>query len=117
MSIDMNEYHRRCKRTLQLASTKDVDDDIDIVMLTHACLKMSGEIGEVCDIVGKWMGQGHELDKQRIIEELGDVMWHIAEACSALNISLDDVAWGNIVKVSIRYPDGFDPVKSVNRNT
>ena len=35
------------------------------------------------------MAQGHELDKEHLAKELGDVAWYLAEAATALDISLE----------------------------
>ncbi len=56
----------------------------------------------------KWMAQGHELDKEHLKSELGDIAWYLAEAATALDISLEEVFQANIDKLKKRYPKGFD---------
>ena len=70
---------------------------------------------EAIDIVKKWMAQGHELDKEHLVKELGDIAWYLAEAATALDISLEDVFQGNIDKLKSRYPEGFETQKSLIR--
>ena len=65
-------------------------------------LWMVGEIGEVIDIVKKHLAQGHELDKDRILGELGDIAWYLAEAATALDMDLEDVLQANIDKLKKR---------------
>lgn len=48
-------------------------------------------------------------------EEAGDVLWYLAEIADALGITLEDIARRNIAKLRNRYPDGFDPERSRNR--
>jgi len=49
---------------------------------------------------------------------LGDVMWYVAQACMALEVSFDDVIRGNVKKLEKRYPGGsFDVEKSEHRRT
>ena len=43
------------------------------------------------------------------------LIWMIAEICTALDFTLDDVMQTNIDKLKARYPDGFDPEKSLHR--
>ena len=62
-----------------------------------------------------WMAQGHELDKEHLAKELGDVAWYMAEAATALDISLEDIFQANIDKLKMRYPDGFETKKSLVR--
>ena len=69
----------------------------------------------VIDIVKKHISQGHELKREKLIEELGDVAWYLAETAYALGVDLESVLQGNIDKLKKRYPDGFSVEKSVNR--
>ena len=76
---------------------------------------LCGEAGEVIDLVKKHLHQGHPLNKEQLIKELGDVAWYLAEAAYALGVDLDTVCAGNISKLKKRYPEGFDKERSINR--
>ena len=107
--MTINEYQRLAMTTLNPAlDKKDV--------LINGVMGLCGESGEVIDIVEKWLAQGHELDREKIKGELGDVAWYLAEVAYALDIPLEDVLQGNIDKLKKRYPEGFDTEKSVNRD-
>lgn len=56
-----------------------------------------------------------ELDKEHLAKKLGDVAWYLAEASTALDISLEDIFQANIDKLKMRYPDGFETKKSLVR--
>ena len=43
------------------------------------------------DLLKKYLFQGHELDKEKIINELGDIAWYLAEAATALNVTLEKI--------------------------
>ena len=103
--MQMNEYQVLARRT----SPKGHD------RLLNGCLGLAGESGEVCDIVKKWLSQGHELDKEKIRDELGDVLWYIAETATGLGLTLEQIAKRNIEKLRDRYPNGFDPQRSIHR--
>ena len=60
-------------------------------VLINAVMGLCGESGECIDIVKKWLAQGHELDRDRLAKELGDVAWYLAEAATALEIPLEDI--------------------------
>lgn len=60
-------------------------------------------IGECCDIVKKYKYQKHDLDKEHLKDELGDVLWYLAETASALGITLEEVAQFNLDKLHARY--------------
>ena len=61
------------------------------------------------------MHQGHDIDYDHMAEEAGDVMWYLAEIADALDVTLEEIARRNINKLRKRYPDGFDPERSINR--
>ena len=81
----------------------------------NGVMGLNGEAGECIDIMKKAMFQGHELDSEKLIYELGDVLWYVAEAATGLGISMDEIAARNIAKLRARYPDGFDAERSINR--
>ena len=66
------------------------------------------------DLLKKYLFQGHELDKEKIINELGDIAWYLAEAATALNVTLEEILIENINKLKERYPEGFDSDRSIN---
>jgi len=106
--MKVNEYQNLAMRSLNSElNKKDV--------LINSVMGLCGESGEAIDIVKKWLAQGHELDKERLIKELGDVAWYLAEAATALDISLEQILQGNIDKLKQRYPEGFDKEKSLVR--
>lgn len=106
--MTINEYQMLAMKTLN----KDLSEK-DI--LINGVMGLCGESGEVIDIVKKHLAQGHELNKEKIIEELGDVCWYIAEIAEVLNVSMESIMEGNIGKLKKRYPEGFDSEKSKNR--
>ena len=59
--------------------------------------------------------QGHDLDKEHLIKELGDIAWYLAEAATALDVPLETVFQGNLDKLRRRFPNGFDTQASVHR--
>ena len=73
------------------------------------------QVDALIDIVKKHLAQGHELDKEKIIKELGDVAWYMAEIATVLDVELEEVLVQNIEKLKKRYPEGFDKEKSLNR--
>ena len=106
--MEVNEYQKLAMTTLNPALNKrDV--------LINSVMGLCGESGEAIDIVKKWMAQGHELDRERLAKELGDIAWYLAEAATALDLSLEDILQANIEKLKKRYPDGFDETRSIDR--
>lgn len=87
-------------------------------MKTSLCdygLGITGESGEVADIIKKGVFHGHTFDKEELINELGDVLWYVSAIASTIDISLDVIANTNINKLKNRYPEGFEESRSINR--
>lgn len=107
--MTINEYQEKAMTFLnKKLSKKDV--------LINGVMGLCGESGEVIDIVKKHHAQGHELNKEELIKELGDVCWYIAEIAYVLDVKLEDVMALNIEKLSKRYKNGFTIEESINRN-
>lgn len=106
--MKINEYQELAMITLNPnLSKKDV--------LINSVMGLCGESGEAIDIVKKWLAQGHELDKEHLAKELGDIAWYLAEAATALDMKLEDIFKANIEKLKKRYPNGFETKKSLVR--
>ena len=98
---------------------QELGGDVAIHRLLTAAVGISAESGEFMEIVKKMIFQGkpcNEDNLEHLKIELGDVLWYVAQACMALDISFEEVADMNIDKLSKRYPDGhFAEYYSENR--
>ena len=106
--MTINEYQSLAMTTLNKELTNDQ-------VLLNGVMGLCGESGEVIDLLKKHLSQGHPLNKEKMIEEVGDVAWYIAEIAYALGVDLETVLANNIKKLKERYPDGFSKEKSINR--
>ena len=106
--MTVNEYQKSAMATLNPDLTKK-----DVLL--NSVMGLCGESGEAIDIVKKWLAQGHALDREHLAKELGDIAWYLAEAATALDLSLEEVFQANLDKLKKRYPDGFDVKKSMTR--
>lgn len=107
--MTINEYQKLAMTTLNPnLSERDV--------LINGVMGLCGESGEAIDIVKKHLAQGHELDREHLIGELGDIAWYLAETATVLGVDLEEVLQRNIDKLRARYPEGFDTEKSKNRS-
>ncbi len=91
----------------------------NIERLLTAGVGINAEGGEFLEIIKKMIFQGkpfNEDNRHHMIIELGDIMWYVAQACMALEITIDEVIAGNVAKLEKRYPGGsFDVYYSENR--
>lgn len=106
-TLTLNDYQRMARRT---AGTKRKSDKME-----EALFGLAGEVGELCDHYKKHKHQGHVLSYAHMAEEAGDVLWYLSEIADALGLTLEDIARRNFDKLRKRYPDGFDPERSRNR--
>ena len=106
--MTINEYQQLAMTTLNKEMNKKD-------MLINGVMGLCGESGEAIDIVKKHLAQGHELDREKLIKELGDIAWYLAEMATVLDITLEEVLERNIEKLKKRYPEGFDKEKSLHR--
>ena len=107
--INFNQYQKEAFDLISEDGRKD--------MVLNGVIGLAGESGECCDIVKKNRFQGHELNKEHLIEELGDVMWYIAETASGLGVTLEEVAQYNLDKLHKRYHGNhFNKEDSIHRN-
>lgn len=104
-----NEYQREALRTANTQSLSRND------LLTNGVLGLCGESGECADMVKKSIFHGHELDREHLAKELGDVAWYLAVSAHAIGYDLESVLRMNIEKLCRRYPEGFNTERSLHR--
>ena len=100
--MELNAYQSRALTT-QL--TKGAPQEF-----FHLVLGLVGEAGEVAEKVKKWVrDQGadpEQLDRAALKKELGDVLWYLAVLADELGYSLEEMAQGNLDKLSDRLSRG-----------
>lgn len=106
--MTINEYQKLALTTLN-PQLKEKD------ILINGVMGLCGESGEAIDLVKKHLAQGHELDKEKIAKELGDIAWYLAETAYAIGYPLEDILQMNIDKLKRRYPEGFSTECSLER--
>lgn len=104
-----NQYQDLASRTI---NQKLSDQELEL----HALHGMVGEIGEIHSIYQKTY-QGHDIAEQHehLQKEVGDLLWFVAEYCTACGWWIEDIMQMNIDKLRARYPDGFDAEHSLHR--
>ncbi len=105
--MTLNEYQGLAQRTSN--TQKQIDKEM------CGLLGLNGEVRELTDLYKKHLFQGHPFETIKVIEELGDILWYLAEIATALEIELNFIADANITKLKKRYPNGFETNKSINR--
>ena len=107
VGLTAEEYQRLAARTI---NTENSLTEMEF----HALFGMCSEIGELQGIYQK-IYQGHRPSKEHMQKELGDLLWFIAEYCTARGWELEDIMQKNIEKLKARYPEGFESERSLHR--
>ena len=105
--LSINDYQKGAMRTAPELTSMG--------QLINGLMGLNGEAGECIDILKKHLFQGHDLDKEHLAKELGDVSWYLALCATAIGYDLETIFQMNLDKLAARYPDGFDADKSRNR--
>lgn len=74
--------------------------------LLHASIGISGEVGELLDAIKRATIYRKPIDMENVIEELGDIEFHMERIRQLLNISREQTLQANIQKLIKRYPSG-----------
>lgn len=115
------EYQQLAMRTndglnrLRLEDAIANQGDISVSQLLNGALGLTGEAGEVSDLIKKGIFHEKGIDLEHLKKELGDCAWYLAMICDACGFALDDVMQTNIDKLKERYPEGFDTYRANNR--
>ena len=119
MTINFKRYEEFVSAVTSEASTNFVDfadrigeldrEGANIERLLTAGVGINAEGGEFLEIIKKMVFQGkpwNDDNREHLIIELGDLLWYVAQATMALDVSFDEVIERNVKKLEKRYPGG-----------
>lgn len=106
--MTINEYQKEALKT-ESGMAKEYP------RILNGLMGLNGEAGEAIDILKKHLYQGHPFDKEHLAKELGDVAWYLAVSADAIGYDLETILQMNVDKHRARYPEGFDPERSMHR--
>jgi NTP pyrophosphatase (non-canonical NTP hydrolase) len=111
--MDMNAFQELAARTDQTPLKGDVAPDGAAMMVP--LLGMAGEVGELLSEYKKYLrdGDSHRLFKDRVAEELGDLLWYVANVATKFGLRLSEVAEQNVDKCRDRWGDLADHPSTV----
>ena len=99
--MEFNDYQDKAKSTIQKYQT----DKITNIVIPY--LGIIGEAGSVISELKKKLRDGDSYTnfKNKLKEELGDVLWYISAIASQNNINLEDIAKENVTKIQDRFSE------------
>lgn len=109
--MKLNEYQELASRTIP-------EDKEKQLRIAEFCVALNEEAGESVGVIKKVVFHNHPftgVKYLKLLEELGDTLWHISAIAKEFDITLEEIATFNIQKLKGRYPDGYSDERSVNR--
>jgi NTP pyrophosphatase (non-canonical NTP hydrolase) len=107
--MDIKTYTQEAERTTAKLDNELLDN-------LHYLIGMMTEIGELIDPFKKNMAYEKPIDYVNIQEEVGDLMWYLANFCRINNFDLEKIMQNNIDKLRARYPEKFTSENAINRD-
>lgn len=103
--MELNVYQQEAQKTDKNPSLSESDSSS---ALSVPFLGLAGEAGELLSEYKKYLrdGDSHRLFKDRVQEELGDLLWYIANLATKYRLSLSDIAQANLEKTQNRWGKG-----------
>lgn len=100
--MDFDRYQKEALRTDRVPARQGSDDVLSLIV---PMLGLAGETGQLLSEYKKHLrdGEAHRLFKERVSEELGDLLWYIANVASKFDLTLGEIATANLAKVKARW--------------
>lgn len=100
--MDFDRYQKEALRTARVPAHEDSGDMLSLIV---PMLGLAGETGQLLSEYKKHLrdGEAHRLFEERVSEELGDLLWYVANVASKFGLTLDEIATANLVKVKARW--------------
>lgn len=100
---------------LEIGNRGEDTPEIELGGVLNAALGLSGEVGELNDMLKKWIFHEKQLDVEHLKREIGDIYWYLALICDSFEFNLDEIMQINVDKLKARYPEGFDTYRANHR--
>jgi NTP pyrophosphatase (non-canonical NTP hydrolase) len=114
--MQLDDYQKKALET-DIGTSRNADANLDPLMIP--LLGLAGEVGELLTEYKKQIrdGKAHTLHLERVREELGDLLWYLANCASKYGISLEEIGQANLVKNQSRWPRGQSELKFSDTKT
>lgn len=102
--MELSQYQRRAQATDRVPVTGDEANDREARLVP--LLGLAGEVGTLLAGYKKFLrdGDAYELFTDNVGEEVGDLLWYLANVAEKWNLSLAQLASQNLAKTADRWP-------------
>src|SRR6267378_145384 len=100
--MKLREYQLEAQKTDQVPGTRKDDGRAGIMV---PLLGLAGEAGTLLTEYKKWLreGESYQIFKDRVSEELGDILWYVSNIASKEGLDLESIARDNLEKAKSRW--------------
>jgi NTP pyrophosphatase (non-canonical NTP hydrolase) len=111
-----------CRSASRMESMLPVDpnspDSLHLmpVRINHAVVGLAGEVGELAQLLERWVYYGQSLSIPDVEEEVGDCLWYLALLCTAVGVPMERAMERNLAKLKARFPHKFTEEAAANRD-
>lgn len=112
---DMNTLGYQVQAARTLINGPDFKLSDQEFMILWCAIGLTGETGEVLNLIKKGLLHQHGLDREKLKEEIGDCLWYLTSLCTVNDFDLSQIMQDNIKKLEKRYPNGFSSEDSQKR--
>lgn len=106
----------KTKEYQKLAARTNAELGSKLMNNIHMAFGLQTESGEFSDVFKKHIAYGKDIDYINLKEEVGDLLWYVANLCNINDWDMGEIMTTNIEKLQARYPEKFTQEKAVNRN-
>ena len=98
--MNFNEYQKKAHETAVYPPEQ---------WMTYLTLKLAAEAGEAGQVVAKHIRGDYDFNEvpEKLLKEMGDVLWYLADLCTMLGVPMDALAESNLAKLSDRATRGL----------
>ncbi|MEQ1711401.1 MAG: MazG nucleotide pyrophosphohydrolase domain-containing protein, partial [Hyphomicrobium sp.] len=83
--MNLNHYQSEAQQTDRVPTTSQASVELGVIV---PLLGLAGEAGELLSAYKKFLrdGPAHRLFKERVAEELGDILWYVANVATKFGL-------------------------------
>lgn len=121
--LDADHYDHLIEKSLQVRE-QEFREFVDYLFQSkrdgvdgqlHAAVGLAGEAGEVLDHMKKAWVYDREIDREKVLEEMGDTIHYLMMLCIKMDVEFGDLMLNNVTKLRKRYPNGFTKKDAIAR--
>lgn len=105
-----NEYAKLALRTMasqEAIRLRNLQYGAQATQVDNAVRGLANDVGEIAEATKNWLEYGKPFDPVNLKEEVGDVLWRLAQLCDACGFTLEEAMQANIEKLKIRFPQKY----------